>query len=310
VKRLIVLPLLVGTLLGIGATSTLAGGSESHIEQAKFPTSVKTAGGTVTIPSRPTRIMSLSATATEMLYAVGAGHQVVAVDKYSTDPKSAPRTTLTGYETGPESYISYHPDLILLAQDESGKLVADLNSLHIPTLLLPAATTLADTYQQFLEIGQATGHEAAARTEVASIKAKLDAIVRQVGTKDKGLTYYQELDPTLYTATSQTFIGSLYARLGMVNIADPAGRGGNAYPQLSAEFLLKANPAYVFLADSVCCGQSPKSFAKRPGFSNLSAVKHGHVFSIPDPIASEWGPRVVDFLHLVADDVNHASTNH
>jgi cobalamin transport system substrate-binding protein len=305
VKRLTILALATASLLAVSPSIAPAGGAEAHIEQAKFPVAVTTAGGTVTIPTHPTRIMSLSATATEMLYAIGAGHQVVAVDKYSTDPPNAPRTKLTGYETGPEGYIHYHPDLILLAQDTSGKLVSELNSLKIPTLLLPPANTMADTYGQFAEIGLATGHSAAAAQEVASIRAKLDAIVHKVGTKAKGLTYYQEIDPRLYTATSHTFLGALYARLGMVNIADPAQQTGNDYPQLSGEYLLKANPEYVFLADSVCCGQSAKSFDRRPGYSVLKAVHLGHVFTIPDPIASEWGPRVVDFLQMVANDVSH-----
>ncbi len=153
----------------------------------------------------------------------------------------------------------------------------------------------------------ATGLMAALGTrglKVASIRAKLDGTVRKVGAKAKGLTYYQEIDPTLYTATSHTFIGALYARLDMVNIADPAEQAGN-YPQLSAEYLLKANPDYVFLADSVCCGQSAKSFDRRPGYSVLKAVHLGHVFAILDPIASECCPRVVDFLQMVANDVGH-----
>jgi iron complex transport system substrate-binding protein len=305
VKRLTVLALLAASLLALIPFITLAGSAEARIDQSKFPLVVTTAGGKVTIPSLPTRIMSLSATATEMLYAIAAGHQVVAVDKYSTDPPNAPRTKLTGYETGPEGYVHYHPDLVILAQDQSGKLVSELESLKIPTLLLPPANSMDDTYHQFAEIGLATGHSAAAAREVASIRTKLDSIVRKVGTKAKGLTYYQEIDPTLYTATSHTFIGALYARLGMVNIADPAQQAGNDYPQLSAEYLLKANPDYVFLADSVCCGQSAKSFDRRPGFSVLKAVHLGHVFAIPDPIASEWGPRVVDFLQMVANDVTH-----
>ncbi len=304
-KRLTVLALLAAGLLAASPSISAAGGAEARIEQAKFPVAVTTAGATVTVPPRPTRIMSLSATATEMLYAVGAGHQVVAVDKYSTDPPNAPRTKLTGYETGPEGYVHYHPDLILLAQDTSGKLASELDSLKIPTLVLPPANSMDDTYHQFAEIGLATGHSAAAAREVASIRANLDAIVRRVGTKAKGLTYYQEIDPTLYTATSHTFIGALYARLGMVNIADPAQQSGNDYPQLSAEYLLKANPDYVFLADSVCCGQSAKSFDRRSGYSVLKAVHLSHVYSIPDPIASEWGPRVVDFLQMVATDVSH-----
>src|SRR5260370_40348579 len=104
------------------------------------------------------------------------------------------------------------------AFDTGQKLVGQLGLLHVPTLLLPPAKSLADTYRQFEELGQATGHPVAATQEVASIRHQLDAIAGAVGNQARGLTYYQESDNTLYTATSKTFIGALYARLGMGNI--------------------------------------------------------------------------------------------
>jgi iron complex transport system substrate-binding protein len=261
---------------------------------------VTAANGAITVPARPTRVLSLSATATEMLYAIGAGSQVVGVDKYSTDPPNAPRTNFDGTE-GAESYVPLHPDLVILSPfDATGKTGAELAALHIPALLLPPAASMDDTYHQFTVLGQATGHVAAAAQEDAAIRQELDAIVASVGGRAKGLTYYHEVDSTLYTATSKTFIGALYARLGMVNIADAADTSGSGYPQLSAEYLVKADPDYVFLADTVCCHESAATFAARPGFSVLSAVKDGHVVGIPDPIAAEWGPRVVDFLQDIA----------
>jgi iron complex transport system substrate-binding protein len=302
-KRLMIGGLLL-TLFLSGCGSSKPTTTTSSPATGGFPVTVHTATGTVTIEQRPSRIMSLSATATGMLYAIGAGPQVVAVDKYSTDPPNAPRTRLTGYETGPESYLPYHPDLVVLANDQSGGMVHELGLLHIPALLLPAAPSIAASFQQFETLGLATGHVTAAQQEVGAINTRLNAIVRAVGNHAKGLTYYHELDPTLYTATSRTFIGALYARLGMVNVADPAAHGGNQYPQLSAEFLIRANPDFVFLADSVCCGQTPNSFGRRAGFRVLRAVRLHHVFSIPDPIASEWGPRMVDFLTMVAHDVD------
>lgn len=286
-----------------GSSASSRPPSSSSDASAVFPVTVTASNGEVTIPKRPTRIMSLSASATSMLYDIGAGSQVVAVDKYSTDPPNAPRTPLTGFETGPESYVPYHPDLVILAQDETGKIASELAALGIPTLILPAASAISDTYSQITVLGRATGHESQAVAENASIRSQLAAIVRSVGTRGKGVTYYQELDPTLYTATSNTFIGELYASLGMVNIADAAGAGGNDYPQLSTESLIEANPDYVFLADGDCCGQSAATFAKRPGYSTMRAVRLHHVFDIPDSIASEWGPRIVVFLQMVAHDL-------
>jgi iron complex transport system substrate-binding protein len=267
---------------------------------------VTASNGAVRIPSRPTRIMSLSASATSMLYDIGAGRQVVAVDKYSTDPPRAPRTSLTGFETSAETYVRFHPDLVVLAQDE-GTLSSQLAGLGIPTLVLPAATTIEDTYEQITVLGKATGHVVAAAAEDRSIRRKLAAIVRSVGDRGRGITYYQEVDPTLYTATSHTFDGALYKSLGMVNIADAANAGGDNYPQISAEFLIQASPDYVFLADDTCCGQTAVSFSRRPGYATIRAVQLHHVFVIPDAIAAQWGPRVVTFLQMVADDLTASS---
>jgi iron complex transport system substrate-binding protein len=268
-----------------------------------FPVTVTSGTGRVEIRSRPARIISLSASATQMLYAIGAGPQVVAVDQYSTIPARAPRTSLTGYETSAESYLPYHPDLVVLAFEQAPTVVSQLASLGIPTLLLPPATTLAGSYQQYTALGEATGHQSAAAAEVSHVKAQLAQIVSSVGGRARGRTYYQEVDPTLYTATSHTFIGALYSLLGMRNVADAAGSAAGGYPQLSAEFLLRANPDYVFLADVDCCGQTAATFAQRPGFSGLRAVTSHHVYAVHDAIASEWGPSIVTFLQTVAGDV-------
>ena len=297
-------------LVGLVASGLVLGGCSSSVAQSAgagssgtFPVTVTADNGKVTIPARPTRIMSLSPSATDMLYAIGAGHQVVAVDEFSTTPADAPRTSLSGQETDAESYLSYHPDLVVLAQPE-GNIVSELESVHVAVLVLGPATTAADSYRQFQTLGSATGHAAGASNEVSSIRSKLAAITASVGSVAKGATYYQELDPTFYSAASGTFIGALYGRLGMVNVADAgAARAGTQYPQLSAEYLIQANPDYVFLADSECCGANPQSFAARPGFSVLKAVKLHHVFTVPDSVASQWGPNMVEFLQMVANDV-------
>lgn len=307
-KRLVTAVVLAGLLGGCTSGARPAAAPSGQPTQA-FPVTVTTQDGPVTIAARPKRIVSMSATATEMLYAIGAGPQVVAVDKYSTDPPGAPTTNFTGSETSPEGYMTFRPDLVVVAFDTGGNLVAQLKLLDVATLLLPPARSLTDTYDQFKELGLATGHVAAADAEVASIRARLDAITAAVGNRAKGLTYYQEIDNTLYTATSKTFIGALYSRLGMVNVADPADKQGSGYPQLNAEYLISANPDLVFLADTVCCAQTAATFAARPGFSTLRAVQQGHVYPLVDSVASEWGPRVVDFLQTIANDVEQATAS-
>jgi iron complex transport system substrate-binding protein len=301
-RRVVAAVLLVAVLAACSSTSSTGAAPPASAAAARYPVTVAAANGNVTIAARPTHILSLSATATEMLYSIGAGSQVVGVDKYSTDPPNAPRTPFDTTESA-ESYARLHPDLVVVAFTLNSKLVAQLAALRIPTLMLPPAKTIDDTYSQLMVLGQATGHVVAAAQEDTTIRHKLDAIAASVGNRANGLTYYHEVESDLYSATSKTFIGALYGRLGMVNIADPADHTGSGYPQLSAEYVVKANPDYVFLADSVYGHQTAAAFAARPGFSVLKAVQQGHVVLVPDPVAAEWGPRVVDFLQDVANAV-------
>ena len=250
-------------------------------------------------PAPAERILSLSASATQMLYAIGAGKQVVGVDKYSTWPPSAPRTKLTGYELSAEAYLYLHPDLVVFAFSE-GSLIRQLADLHIRTLLLPPAATMAQVDGQLAELGQVTGHAARARAVERSLAAHVAAAVRSARGRGEGDTYYIELGPGYYTATSKTFMGAELSLFGLEDIADPAGKG-TMWPQVSAGYVLKENPDYVFLADTVCCHQTASSFAKRPGFSLLRAVELHHVVPVNDSFAQEWGPHSIEaFVGLIA----------
>jgi iron complex transport system substrate-binding protein len=273
-----------------------------------YPQTVHAANGSVVISKRPTAIVSLSPTATEMLYAIGAGHQVKAVDQYSDYPLGAPKTKLDGYQPNVEAIVSYKPDLVVVAGDTTG-LTAQLAPFHVPVLSLPSATTVSDEYQQIGELGQATGHASSAKTEVAKIQGQIKGIVQKVPKHKKPLTYYFELEQTYFSVTSATFIGQVLGLLGLKSIADgAAGVASNGgYPQLSAEYIIKTNPNYIFLADTLCCGQTAKTVAARPGWSSLSAVSHGHVVPLSDDIASRWGPRIVDLLRTVNAALAHSN---
>lgn len=246
------------------------------------------------------RVVSLSPTATEMLFAIGAGGQVVAVDDNSNFPAAAPRTGLSGFEPNTEAIADYRPDLVVIANDVKN-LRKELAALGIPVLLQPAARTLDDTYAQIVELGDRTGHRTEADRLVASMRREVEALTRGVDRSGPPKTYYYELDPTLYTVTLSTFVGHLLSLAHLTSIADAADAGGRAggYPQLSAEFLVQADPDFVFLADTKCCGQDAATFASRPGFGQLKAVRNGRVVALDDDIASRWGPRVVDLLRQV-----------
>jgi iron complex transport system substrate-binding protein len=254
--------------------------------------------------SEPKRIVSLSPTATEMLFAIGAGDQVVAVDSNSNYPAEAPKTDLSAYQPNIEAIAGYKPDLVVYS-DDPGELKAGLDKLSIPVLHQPAATDLDDSYAQLGQLGQATGHADEAGQLAATMRAEIDKIAA-AGRPERPLTYYHELDKNLYTATSKTFIGQLYDQLGMKNIADAADKDGSGYPQLSAEYVIKADPDLIFLADTKCCGQSARTVAARDGWNELTAVRTGGVVELDDDVASRWGPRVVDFLKTVAAKVQTA----
>jgi len=284
------------------AQSSPAGAASTSA--AAYPVTIKASGGAVTIAKKPTAIVSLSPTATEMLFAVGAGSQVKAVDKNSDYPANAPHTTLDTYQLNAESVAAYKPDLVIA----SGLTTAQskqLKTLGITTLQEPAAATLDDTYREIAEVGQATGHAGAAAQLVASMKTKIAAIVQATPKPAQPMSYYYELDQTYYSVTTSTFMGQVLKLLGLTSIADAAkgAAASGGYPQLNAEFILKANPDYVFLADGKCCKQSAATVAKRPGWKTLGAVKQGRVIPLDDDLASRWGPRIVDLLTTVAADL-------
>jgi iron complex transport system substrate-binding protein len=245
----------------------------------------------------PKRIVSLSPTATESLFAIGAGKQVVAVDDQSDYPKRAPHTSLSGYTPNVEAIAGYKPDLVVLSGDANG-VVAGLRQLGIRVLLQPAATTLASAYAEINQLGVQTGHKRAAAALVARMKKAIAKAVTTV--KKRNLSVYHELDPTYYSATSKTFIGRIYKLFGLRNIADAADSTGSGYPQLSGEYILSSNPSLIVLADTRCCGQSAAAVAARPGWGSLSAVRSHRVVGVDDSVASRWGPRIVNFVQAVA----------
>jgi iron complex transport system substrate-binding protein len=244
----------------------------------------------------PHRIISLSPSATESLFAIGAGKQVIAVDDQSDYPKRAPRTNLSGYTPNVEAIAGYHPDLVVVSGDEGG-VIEGLKRLGIHVLLQSAPKDLNGAYAEIRQLGVVTGHAKTATRLVRRMKARITAIVRS--SRRPRLRVYHELDPTYYSATSKTFIGRIYALFGLRNIADAADSTGSGYPQLSAEYIVSANPQLIVLADGRCCGQSAATVASRAGWSGVAAVRNHAVITVDDSIASRWGPRIVDFVAAV-----------
>jgi iron complex transport system substrate-binding protein len=299
-------------LAGCGQGSTTASPSAAPTSAAPagttgFPVTVQAGNGSVVLTRKPGRIVSLSPTATESLFAVGAGPQVVAVDDQSDYPAEAPKSDMSGFKPNVEAILARKPDLIVVANDVDG-LVAELGKIGVPVLLEPAVTKLEEAYDQIADLGAATGNKAKADEVVAGMRKQMEELAA-AAPKDGELTYYHELDVTPYAATSGTFIGQVYGLFGLTNIADKAPDAAGGYPKLSAEFVAQADPDLVFLADTKCCAQSRDTIAKRPGWSKLSAVKNDQVIALDDAVASRWGPRIADLAKQVGDAVQKAATN-
>jgi iron complex transport system substrate-binding protein len=267
----------------------------------KYPLVISSGGYTTTIAKKPTRIISLSPSATESLFEIGAGKQVLAVDSLSNFPKSAPITELSAFEPNVEAIAALKPDLVVLSVDAMKSMVVKeaLEKLKIPVLMEKAPENLAQAYKGIEVLGAATDRTSEAKKVTFKMAALIKSILNRAK-KSVKITFFHELDNTLYSVTSDTFIGKVYKDFGLINIADKAaGADSYGYPQLSAEYVLKTDPDVIFLADAEY-GESPATVRARAGWSGIAAVTKKNVFALPNDIPSRWGPRLVDFYRTVA----------
>jgi iron complex transport system substrate-binding protein len=300
---------LITAACGSDDASNGAADTTSASTPASAPVETSVASSTPPTDAVELRVVSLSPTHTEIMFAIGAGDQLVAVDEFSDYPAEAQQlpNDLSAFDNNVEAIAAYEPDLVLIGGDFNG-LGAQLDELGIAWWDGPAALTLDDTYRQITELGTATGHSTEADALVAQMQSDIDAIVADTPTPPEPLSFFHEIDDTLFSVDSTTFIGELYSLLGLRNIADTAEGDSGGYPQLSAEFIVSADPDLIFLADTKCCGQSLDTVAARPGWADLTAVQTGSVIGLDDDIASRWGPRVVDFVQSVSDAVSNAAS--
>ena len=284
---------LIGTLLAFSSIVAACGSD----------TTVST-DSTEVVSEAPQKIISLSATHTEILFAVGAGEQVIAIDSMSNYPAESAGvlTDLSAYEPSVEAITAYEPDLVVIGDDFVG-LAEQLTAVGIKSWVSSAPTTLDEAYAQIKDLGTMVGHGDEAIALATSMKSDIDAIIAQAPALDRPFSFYHELDDMNYSVTSNTFIGSIYAALGLQNIAD-ATQGETDYPQLSAEFIVSQNPDLIFLSDTKCCGVTAASVAARPGWEVLSAVQGGGIVELDDDVASRWGPRLVEFVQALSDGVD------
>jgi iron complex transport system substrate-binding protein len=293
--RLRALPI---AMVAIVFASVLA--SPAQAAATKYPITVKFGGYTTTIAKKPIKIISLSPSATEILYAVGAGSQILAVDNLSNYPAGTPISEISAFEPNVEAILAKKPDLVLLSIDsaKAPQIRNALVKLGIPVLMEKAPATLKDVYAENTLLARVTDRQAGAVKLNASMAKSIKEILAKAKKSSK-IRIFHELDDTYYSVTSNTFIGKVYKDFGAVNIADAAaGADNSGYPQLSAEYLLKSDPQVIFLADAQY-GVTADSVSKRAGWSQISAVKNKKIVELPADIPSRWGPRLVDFYKLI-----------
>lgn len=282
----------------VGATS--AGPPSSD-----FPVTIESDAGTFTLEDAPQKIVSLSPSATEILFAIGAGDQVVAADAFSTYPEEAPTTELSGFEPNVEAITEYNPDLVVISND-SNDLVASLTELEIPVIINAAPADIESGYAGMAELGVATGRADETATAVADIRAQVEealASVDDVG--DEPVRVYHELDDTYFTVSQYGFVGSIYTEMGAVNVGDEADADKTGFPQMTEEAIIAADPQIIVITDEV--DYTAEDVAARPGWEDVTAVREGNIVTVDSDIASRWGPRLPEFIDVAADAISSAA---
>jgi iron complex transport system substrate-binding protein len=266
---------------------------------AEFPVTIETVNGSVTIEVAPQRIVSISPTATEILFAIGAADQVVAVDSLSNYPETAPVTELSAWAPSVEAIATFEPDLVILSFDP-GDVVDGLEAIGVDVIVHPTASTLDEAYLQWEQTGAVTGHAEEAAELVSMTTLRMEASISLVPEDAGAVTYYYELDNTLFTTTSSSFIGNVIGMTGIENVADAApDPDGFGFPQLAEEYILDADPTLILLADTKCCRQNSETVGERPGWDTLTAVQKGSIVELDDDVASRWSPRIADLLDAI-----------
>ena len=244
------------------------------------------------------RIVSVSPTHTETLFALGLGEFVVGVDSTSDFPDAAldvRRDDLQADSADLGPLLALDPDVVIIGDDPTG-LAQRLDTEGVASFSGPEPDTLDDVYAQILGIAGVVGRPDLGEDLVVSMRASVAAAVASLPA-ESGRTYFHEIDPSLVTITSGNFLDAVYGELGLESIvaADPSG-----FTAVTSDQVLSADPDVIMLADVECCSVNVDVLANRPGWSGLTAVSNGAVVELQDYMVMRWGPRVVDLVEAVA----------
>lgn len=288
------LAVLTSAVAALALTACSSDGDNSTTAEASNSGNAANSSGDTSVE----RIVSLSPTATETLFAIGAGESVVAADEYSYNPSEAPTVEgLSGFSPNVEAILEYDPDLVILGTQDD-QVIDGLENVGATVIVQEAAQSIDDAYAQVEELGEATGHLREANETAAAMREGIDEAVASVPEDVllSSLTYFHELDEELFTITDETFIGQVYGLFNLSSIAT----GDDGYPQLTPEAVIEANPDIIFLAGGDF-GVSPDEVTERPGWASVTAVKDGTIYVLDDDLSSRWGPSLPEFVQSVAD---------
>lgn len=265
---------------------------------AAYPRSVSDfQGRTTQIAKRPERIVSIGASNTEFLFALGAGDRVVGVDDFSDFPAAAKaKEKVGGVKVNVEKVVGLRPDLVLSIRISDGSLDR-IAAGGIPVVVVDPQG-LADVYRSAVLIGTAVGADG--QKLASDLEKRIDALRERTRAATPKPRVFHEVDASdpakPFTVGPGSYLSELIAVAGGSNIAD---RAPSPYPQLSLEEVVRADPEVIVLADADY-GVTPEQVAARPGWSGISAVKNKKVFPISDSLVSRPGPRVAEAAEAYA----------
>ncbi len=285
------------TLLTPDARGASAASSATAPLASTFPLTVTDSSGTaVTLNVAARAIVSHSPGATEILFAIGAGSQVIAADEFSDFPTAAKALKKVKYsDPNPEAEVALQPDLVILATNQKG-MVDAFRKLGLPVLFNQEPDSLDGVLGNVRLLGRLAGRTAEADALATQMQARIAAVTSKVGDVQQGPTVFYELSDTLYSAAPNTFIGGMLSALKARNIAQGAT---SPFPQLTAEAVIAAGPEVILLADAKF-GGAPEQVRARPGWAVIPAVKHDRLHPVDPDVMNRPGPRVVEGMEQMA----------
>lgn len=305
---LILAALLFVLLAACGNTASTPSGEQKPaggaVAQApgKFPLTFKDGTGTeVTLEKKPKRIVSIMPSTTEIAYAVGAGDKIVGVSNYDNYPEEVTKKEKVGdLKVNLEKVVSLEPDLIL-ADTGNGEAVDALRKMGLPVVVMEAKN-FDEIYTSIEMIGKATGNDAKAAEVVDKMKADVEAVKKKVDSvaEDKRPNVWVEVDPSLFTAGTGTFIHDMITMAGGKNIAADL----EGWKQLSEEKVLQRNPDVILNTYGYYDKESAEKIIKRPKWQHVKAVQNGRVFAVDSDVVNRPGPRITEGLREIAAELH------